>query len=87
MAAQVGNVLWAFYHGREPREFAGVETGAFKKMVRPGEKVTAKAVFGAEGGVKHGRITSRVELRFSGGPKDGESVFAGVVSTRIKEEG
>src|SRR5579864_970880 len=59
MAAQVGNVAWGIYHmaskvsPEELRQLVGfftqIEKGAFKKMVRPGDKVACQASFGEEG--------------------------------------
>lgn len=73
MSAQTGCVAWGLSLGR-PLTFSRVEKGAFKKMVRPGDTVvcTARASAAGDGMVD-------VEVRFSGGPQDGESVFTGVL--------
>ena len=87
MAAQVGNVAWGIYHmaaKTSPEElkrlvgfFTEIERGAFKKMVRPGEKVAALATFGDDGYFRGNKLVSHVEIQFDGGPKDGEEIFSG----------
>ncbi|HVA66123.1 MAG TPA: beta-hydroxyacyl-ACP dehydratase [Elusimicrobiota bacterium] len=86
MAAQTGNVAWGIYHmGRtvSPEEmkllvgfFTEVERGAFKKMVRPGDKVAAQATFGDDGYFRKNKVVSTVEIQFMGGPNDGEEIFS-----------
>lgn len=68
MSAQTGLLAWT------GRSVSRVEMGSFKKMVRPGDRVvcTARASRAQAGSVE-------VDVRFSGGPHDGESVFTGVL--------
>ncbi len=90
MAAQVGIHAWGLYHmrlamppeklARRPAFFAGIESGVFKRAVRPGDKVLAQASFGRDGGFRGGTLVNVVEIRLSGGPKDGETVFEGRTS-------
>ena len=81
MSAQTGAVAWELYltNGRRAAEglagsFSRVEKGSFKKMVRPGDTVLCTARASAEG---DGLV--EVDVRFSGGTQDGESVFTGVI--------
>ncbi|HVC09616.1 MAG TPA: beta-hydroxyacyl-ACP dehydratase [Elusimicrobiota bacterium] len=90
MAAQTGNVAWCIYllsSRISPEEFktlvgffTEVEHGAFKKMVRPGDKVAAQATFGEDGYFRNNKLVSYVEIQFMGGPKDGEEIFSGKTS-------
>lgn len=90
MAAQVGNVAWGIYHmalKNSPAEigqlvgfFTEIESGVFKKMVRPGDKVAALAEFGKDGYFRGNKLVSRVEIQFDGGPKDGQEIFSGKTS-------
>ncbi|MBI5622312.1 MAG: beta-hydroxyacyl-ACP dehydratase [Elusimicrobia bacterium] len=87
MAAQVGNVAWAIYlMSRDPGAgdvrnmvgfFTRIEQGDFKKVVRPGDKLRAEAQFGDEGYFRASKLAACVEIRFDGGPKDGELAFEG----------
>lgn len=81
MSAQTGCVAWGLYlnGGKLPaesltRSFGGIEKGSFKRMVRPGDTVacTARAS-------RQGKGLVDVEVCFSGGTQDGESVFTGVL--------
>lgn len=90
MAAQVGNVAWGIYHmsllgsAEELKTMVGffteIEHGAFKKMVRPGDKVAAMATFGDDGYFRGNKLVSSVEIQFDGGPQDGETIFTGRTS-------
>jgi 3-hydroxymyristoyl/3-hydroxydecanoyl-(acyl carrier protein) dehydratase len=90
MAAQVGNVAWGIYHmalQTSPEEilrmvgfFTEIERGTFKKIVRPGDKVAAMAVFGEDGYFRGNKMVSHIEIQFSGGPKDAEEIFSGQTS-------
>lgn len=82
MSAQTGAVAWELYRAggkRAPASLAGsfsrVEKGSFKKMVRPGDTgvCTARAS-------KRGDGLVEVDIRFLGGPQDGESAFSGVLA-------
>ncbi|MBI5883175.1 MAG: beta-hydroxyacyl-ACP dehydratase [Elusimicrobia bacterium] len=87
MAAQVGNVAWGIYlmslesSPEQVRDMVGfftrIEQGTFKRVVRPGDKVRAEAQFGDEGYFRSNKVASCVEIRFEGGPKDGELAFEG----------
>lgn len=77
MGAQTGAVAWGLYlngGGTPASSFSRVEMGTFKKMVRPGDSVVCTA---RSTGDKEGFVA--VEIRFSGGPQDGESAFTGVL--------
>jgi 3-hydroxymyristoyl/3-hydroxydecanoyl-(acyl carrier protein) dehydratase len=87
MASQTAVVAWGlFLAGARPAEegreafFTEVDRVVFKKSVRPGETVTCRARFGTDGGFQNGRIVAEVELKFLGGPKDGETIFAGKIT-------
>ena len=91
MAVQTGNLAWSLFHDsakRGPAEtsprlalFKTIELGKFTKMVRPGEKVRAKARLSPGDSVSGDAMTSSIEITFAGGPKDGEPVFKGVTSS------
>lgn len=90
MAAQVGNIAWGIWHMASktaPEElslmigfFTEIERGSFKRMVRPGDKVACQAAFGADGYFRANKMVSEAEIRFLGGPKDGETIFIGKTS-------
>jgi 3-hydroxyacyl-[acyl-carrier-protein] dehydratase len=85
MAAQTALVAWGFYLKGAQGEaqdafFTQVERARFLKSVRPGEVVVCRASFGKTGFFKDGRIAAEVECKFTGGPKDGETVFAGQIT-------
>lgn len=90
MAVQTAVVAWAIYlmDARPGAErlanmvnlFTGVDKGSFKKMVRPGDTVVCRAAFGASGFFREGKLAAEAEIKFLGGPKDGETAFSGVVS-------
>jgi len=73
MSAQTGCLAWGLSLNRAGA-FSRVEKGSFKKMVRPGDTVVCTARASASG---DGLVA--VEVRFSGGPQDAESVFTGVL--------
>lgn len=91
MAAQVGNAAWGIYHmaskvgpedlARLVGFFTEIERGIFKKMVRPGDKVEARADFKSDGYFRGNKVVSHVEIKFAGGAKDGEIVFTGRTSS------
>ena len=90
MAVQTSVVAWAIYlMGAKASEerlaqmvnlFTHVDKGSFKKMVRPGETSICRAAFGKEGFFRDGKLVAEAEIKFLGGPKDGESSFTGIVS-------
>lgn len=90
MAVQTSVVAWAIYlMGAKAGEdtlskmvnlFTSVDRGSFKKMVRPGDILVCRAVFGASGFFRDGKLVAEAEIKFLGGPKDGEVAFSGVVS-------
>jgi len=90
MAVQTAVVAWAIYlmgakAGAERLDsmvnlFTSVDRGSFKKMVRPGDILVCRAAFGPEGFFREGKLTAEAEIKFLGGPKDGEAAFSGVVS-------
>jgi 3-hydroxymyristoyl/3-hydroxydecanoyl-(acyl carrier protein) dehydratase len=87
MASQTAVVAWGLYlAGARPVEegrdafFTEVPRVIFKMSVRPGETVACRAWFGKDGSFQDGRIAADVELKFLGGPKDGETIFAGKIA-------
>lgn len=90
MAVQTSVVAWAIYlmgakAGPEMLDkmvnlFTYVDRGSFKKMVRPGDTLVCAARFGKEGFFKDGKLVAEAEIKFHGGPKDGETAFTGLVS-------
>jgi 3-hydroxymyristoyl/3-hydroxydecanoyl-(acyl carrier protein) dehydratase len=85
MAAQTAVVAWGLYlrgarDGGQDAFFTGVDNILFKKSVRPGETAVCRATFGGDGSFENGRIAADVELKFLGGPKDGETMVAGKIT-------
>jgi 3-hydroxymyristoyl/3-hydroxydecanoyl-(acyl carrier protein) dehydratase len=89
MAVQTAVVAWAIYlMGAKAPEtlaskvnlFTSVDKGSFKKMVRPGDTLICRAAFGKEGFFRDGKLVAETEIKFSGGKKDGETTFTGIVS-------
>ena len=90
MSAQVGSVAWCIYHmslRMSPAEidqlvgyFTQIEGGVFAHPVRAGETVACQASFDEEGYFRNGKLLSRVEIQFDGGPKDGKTVMTGLVA-------
>jgi 3-hydroxymyristoyl/3-hydroxydecanoyl-(acyl carrier protein) dehydratase len=89
MAVQTSVVAWAIYlMGAKAPEilessvnlFTCVDKGSFKKMVRPGDTLACRAQFGKDGFFRDGKLVAEAEIKFLGGPKDGEAAFSGVVS-------
>ncbi len=90
MAVQAAVVAWGIYlmsaeAGTERladqlSRFTHIDRGSFKKMVRPGDILVCRAVFGASGFFRAGKLVAEAEIKFLGGPKDGETAFSGVVS-------
>ncbi len=85
MASQSSIVCWGLYlkgaaAGEQDAFFTEAERVSFKMSVRPGETVVCRASFGKDGAFKDGRLAAEVEMRFLGGPKDGEIVLAGKIA-------
>ncbi len=89
MAVQTSVVAWAIYlMGAKAPEildssvnlFTSVDKGSFKKMVRPGDTLVCRAQFGKDGFFRDGKLVAEAEIKFLGGPKDGEASFTGIVS-------
>lgn len=85
MASQTAVVAWGLYlkgakDGAHDAYFTEVDRVVFKKSVRPGETAVCRASFGKDGSFADGRISADVELKFLGGPKDGETIFAGKIT-------
>jgi 3-hydroxymyristoyl/3-hydroxydecanoyl-(acyl carrier protein) dehydratase len=86
-AAQTGCVAWGLHllsRARAAEELVGmvgfftrIEEAEFLQPVRPGQTVRSVARFGEEGFFRGSKIVAEVEVRFSGGPRDGEEVFRG----------
>ena len=88
-SVQTSVVAWAIYlMGAKAPEvlesrvnlFTSVDKGSFKKMVRPGDTLVCRAQFGKDGFFREGKLVAEAEIKFLGGPKDGEASFTGVVS-------
>lgn len=87
MCSQVGNVAWGIWHTASkttPEEsnpkagfFTEIERGDFKRMVRPGDKVTCQATFDKDGALRGDKIVTHVKIQFLGGPRDSETAFEG----------
>jgi 3-hydroxymyristoyl/3-hydroxydecanoyl-(acyl carrier protein) dehydratase len=85
MASQCAVNAWGIYlKGAKDVEkdafFTEVDRVVFKKSARPGETVVCRAWFGKDGGFQDERIAADVELKFLGGPKDGETIFTGKIT-------
>lgn len=97
MCAQVGSVAWCIYHLAKttpPEEisqlvgfFTSADQCSFKAPVRPGDRVIAQASFGETGYFRGNKLLSEVEIQFLGGPRDGETVFTGVVAGMFVPKG
>jgi 3-hydroxymyristoyl/3-hydroxydecanoyl-(acyl carrier protein) dehydratase len=85
MASQTAVAVWGLYlHGAKDGAsdafFTEVDRVVFKKSVRPGETAVCRAAFGKDGSFENGRLSADVELKFLGGPKDGETIFTGKIT-------
>jgi hypothetical protein len=85
MASQCAVAAWGIYLKGAKDEaldafFTEVDRVVFKKSVRPGETAACRAWFGKDGSFEGGRMAADVELKFLGGPKDGETIFAGKIT-------
>ena len=85
MASQSAVVAWGIYlkgarDAGQDAFFTEVDRVVFKKSVRPGETAVCLASFGRDGSFVDGRMTADVELKFLGGPKDGETIFSGKIA-------
>jgi 3-hydroxymyristoyl/3-hydroxydecanoyl-(acyl carrier protein) dehydratase len=85
MAAQTAIVAWGLFLNVETDQnkdpfFTKVDRALFKKMVRPAEVVLCRANFGKDGYFKCHHIQAETEIKFLGGPKDGEIIFSGKVT-------
>lgn len=83
MGAQTGLVSRAIRMlGAADCTLTRVEMGSFKKMVQPGDTVVCAARPAVSAGSPGAEITAEVVVRFLGGPQDGETAFAGIISGR-----
>jgi 3-hydroxymyristoyl/3-hydroxydecanoyl-(acyl carrier protein) dehydratase len=85
MASQSAVVAWGIYlrgakDAGQDAFFTEVDRVVFKKSVRPGETAVCRSSFGKDGSFEGGRMFADVELKFLGGPKDGETIFAGKIT-------
>ncbi len=85
MSSQTAVVAWGIFlkgakDAGKDAFFTEVDRVVFKKSARPGETVVCRAWFGKDGGFQDERIAADVELKFLGGPKDGETIFAGKIT-------
>ena len=88
MGAQIGSVAWCIYHMRltmSPEEirqligfFTHVDNVEFFEVVRAGDTVACQASFDGEGYFRSGKLLSRIEIQFDGGPKDGRTFMTGL---------
>ncbi len=90
MAAQIGSVAWCIWLMSQEisREeinhlvgfFTEIREGKFLKSVHAGDRLLCQGTFDEDGYFRRNKILTRVEMQFSGGPKDGEIVFVGMIS-------
>jgi 3-hydroxymyristoyl/3-hydroxydecanoyl-(acyl carrier protein) dehydratase len=85
MASQSAFVAWGIYlqgAGNVDQDafFTEVDRVVFKKSVRPGETAVCRASFGKDGSFEDGRMVADIELKFLGGPKDGDTIVAGTIA-------
>ncbi|MFI5361835.1 MAG: hypothetical protein ACHQ49_07690 [Elusimicrobiota bacterium] len=90
MAAQIGSVAWCIWlmsreiSLEEIRQLVGFFTeirgGEFLSPVRAGDRLLCQASFDEDGYFRKNKILTRVEMQFDGGPKDGKTVFTGMIS-------
>jgi 3-hydroxyacyl-[acyl-carrier-protein] dehydratase len=90
MAAQVGSVAWCIWQmSREiPIEeiqqlvgfFTEIRSGEFLNPVHAGDRILCQATLDNDGYFRKNKILTSVEMQFDGGPKDGQTVFAGMIS-------
>lgn len=85
MASQSAVAAWGLYlkgarDGAQDAYFTEVGRVVFKKSVRPGETAVCRASFGKDGSFADGRMVADVELKFLGGPKDGETIVTGKIA-------
>jgi 3-hydroxymyristoyl/3-hydroxydecanoyl-(acyl carrier protein) dehydratase len=90
MAAQIGSVAWCIWLMSQelPIEeiqqlvgfFTELQRGEFLNPVHAGDRLLCQATFDEDGYFRKKKILTRVEMQFDGGPKDGETVFTGMVS-------
>ncbi|MDE2144298.1 MAG: hypothetical protein KGJ84_17970, partial [Elusimicrobia bacterium] len=77
MSSQTAIVAWGLFKNggaaaAQDAFFTQVDPAMFKMSVRPGETVVCRATVATDGFMS-------VESKFSGGPKDGETIFAGKI--------
>lgn len=90
MAAQIGSVAWCIWlmsqeiPVEEIRQLVGffteIQRGEFLHPVRAGDRLLCQATFDEDGYFRKNKILTRVEMQFEGGPKEGETVFTGMIS-------
>jgi 3-hydroxyacyl-[acyl-carrier-protein] dehydratase len=90
MAAQIGSVSWCIWlmaqeiSVDEIRQLVGffteIRAGEFRSPVHAGDRLLCQATFDEDGYFRKSKILTRVEMQFDGGPKDGETVFTGLIS-------
>jgi len=86
-AAQAGCVAWGLYHLSMIRPveeirhcvgcFTSVDEASFKRALRPGDRVEARAEFGGEGFFRGNKICAEAMIRLADG---GDEVFSGRLS-------
>lgn len=90
MAAQIGSVAWCVWlMSREiPLEeirrlvgfFTEIRGAEFRRPVRAGDRILCQATFGEDGYFRGSKILTSVEMQFDGGPRDGQTVFSGMIA-------
>jgi 3-hydroxymyristoyl/3-hydroxydecanoyl-(acyl carrier protein) dehydratase len=90
MAAQIGSVAWCIWLMSQELPLAEIQQlvgffteirdGKFLNPVHAGDRVLCQATFDDDGYFRGNKILTRVEMQFDGGPKDGETVFVGMIS-------
>ena len=90
MAAQIGSVAWCIWlMSREiPVEeiqqlvgfFTEIRGGEFLNPVHAGDRLVCQATLDNDGYFRKNKLLTSVEMQFDGGPKDGQTVFTGMIS-------
>ena len=90
MAAQIGSVSWCIWlmsqeiPVAEIQQLVGffteIQRGEFLNPVHAGDRLLCQATLDNDGYFRKNKLLTSVEMQFDGGPKDGETVFTGMIS-------